>query len=264
MEIKILKNEEITRLQEDIKDNINKMRYGVLGFKNYIDTSKITPLKNTNFNEGLFSQLALDKGGAQDATNASIIYKSLEGLTPYNARDNRVWTYLSHTSGLRFGLRDISDIEDREKKIDAVKKEFFIQGNSVRVFASRHSLSKLWWAAHLCSTHSDLPLDKALEVLCTQTDFRTSVIERPNTYLEPAVFRAMINVAYKRWNGSIDSSTFFQRKANEAPYRDWHRLVNRHGGARLLSVLDGSALEDLLENAAEQAETRFRARVNSY
>jgi hypothetical protein len=260
MEIKILKNEEITRLQEDIKDNINKKRYGVMGFKNYIDTSKITPLKNTNFNEGLFSQLALDKGGAQDATNASIIYKSLEGLTPYNARDNRVWTYLSHTSGLRFALRDISDIEDREKKINAVKKEFFIQGNSVRVFASRHSLSKLWWAAHLCSTHSALPLDKALEVFCTQSDFRASVIERPNTYLEPAVFRAMLNVAKKRWSGSLESSFFFRRKENESPYRDWHKLVNRHGGARLLSVLDGNTLEGLLEKAADQGEKEFRTR----
>ena len=264
MEIKIFKNEEIERLQEDLEDNISKMRYGVIGFKNYIDTSKVVALKNTNFNEDLFAQLALDKGGAKDAINANIIYKSLEGLTPYNARDSRVWTYLSHTSALKFALRDISDIEDREQKIDAVKKEFFIQGNSVRVFASRHSLSKLWWAAHLCSTHSELPLAKALEVLCTQTDFRASVIERPNTYLDPAVFKTMLSVAHKRWNGSIDSSTFFQRKANEAPYRDWHRLVNRHGGARLLSVLDGRALEDLLEKTAEQAEIQFRNRVNSY
>jgi len=223
----------------------------------------VVALKNTNFDEDLFSTLTLDKGGASDAINANIIYTSLEGLTPYNARDSRVWTYLSHTSALKFALRDISEIDDREKKIDAVKKEFFIQGNSVRVFASRHSLSKLWWAAHLCSTHSELPLDKALEVFCTQTDFRGSVIEHPNTYFAPAVFRAMLNVASKRWNGSIASSYFFGRKKNESPYRDWHKIINRHGGARLLSILDGNQLDDLLEKTADQAEKEFRTRMNS-
>lgn len=262
MEIKILKSEEVRRLQENIEFNINEMRYGWRGFESYIDTSKVVSLKNTNFNEKLFSQMALDKGGAKDAINAEIIYKSLEGLTPYNARDSRVWTYLSHSSGLKFALRDISDIDDHQKKIDAVKKEFFIYGNSVRVFASRHSLSKLWWAAHLCSTHSELPLDQALEVFCTPTDFRASVLERPNTYFDPPVFRALLTVAQRRWNGSIKSSPFFRRKNDNSPYREMHKLVNRHGGVKLLSVLDGHELEALLEKIAEQGEEIFQARNN--
>lgn len=262
MEIKIFKDEEIQRLEDDIDVNIQRGRYGAIGFESYIDPSKVVPLKNTNFNENLFSQLELDKKGAKDATNAKIIYESLEGLTPYLARDNRVWTYLSHTTGLKFSLRDTYDIEDKDARIKKIKNQFFIKGNDVRVYSSRHILSRLWWAAHLCIKHSDLPFDKALEVFCTSSDFRASVIERTNTYPEPQIFRAMLNVAHKRWNGTLDSSPFFRRIKNESPYRDWHKLVNRNGGAKLLSFMGEQELINLLEATAVQGERAFKARHN--
>ena len=259
MEISILKHEEVKRLQNDIEKNVNQKKYGVFGFEKYLDPSKVVPLKNTEFNEDLFSQLDLKKGGAQDAINAKIIYESLKGLTPYSARDSRVWTYLSHTSGRKFAHRGISDIDDQAKKIKAINENFFIHGNSARVFHSRHSLSKLWWAAHMCFNHSDLSIDRALEVFCTKTDFRAQMIERPNTWQDPMVFRAMLNIANKRWNGPRELSPFFERnKENDAPYRHWNKLVNRHGGVRLLSVLGKNAIEDLLEETAEQGEREFK------
>jgi hypothetical protein len=257
MEISILKYEEVNRLQNDIETNLNQKRYGVFGFEKYLDPSKVVPLKDTEFDEDLFSQLDLKKGGAQDASNAKIIYESLKGLTPYSARDSRVWTYLAHTSGRKFAHRGISDIDDQEKKIEAINKEFFIKGNDARSYHSRHSLSKLWWAAHMCFNHSELPIDKALEVLCTQTDFRAQIMERTSTWPDSMMFRAMLNIANKRWNGSVQLSPFFQRKNGLAPYRHWNKLVNRHGGARLLSVLGKDAIEDLLENTAIQAQEKF-------
>ena len=264
MEIKILKHEEIVRLRGDIKNNVKEGRYGYRGFSDYLDTSKVHPIKDTSFNEALFSKLDLKIGGTQDAINAKIIYKSLEGLTPYNARDSRVWTFLSHTNGIKFSLRKISNMDDPKEKVEAVKTEFFIAGNDARSYHSRHSLSKLWWAAHLCATNSELPLDQALEVFCTQTDFRAQVMERPNTFSDPNVFGAMLKIASKRWNGSTESSPFNRRgQKNDSPQRRWNAKINRHGGVRLLSIVGRDAVEDLLEETANLAQQEFEAYQNS-
>ena len=40
-----------------ILKNVNQKKYGVFGFEKYLDPSKVVPLKNTEFNEDLFSQL---------------------------------------------------------------------------------------------------------------------------------------------------------------------------------------------------------------
>lgn len=260
MEIKIFKNEEIQRLEDDIELNLNRGLYGTFGFKNYIDSSKVISLKNTNFDETLFSKLELTRSGASDAKNAKIIYESLVGLSPYHARDNRLWSYLSHTAGLKFSLRGVYDTDDKAEQIKEIKKEFFIKGNDVRVYASRHSLSKLWWAAHLCSNHPDFSLDEALTIFCSASDFRASVIERPNTYLEPKVFQAMLSVAQKRWNDENENFSFFSRKGGESAYRDWHKLVNRNGGAKLFSFMEKQELVDMFESTANQAEREFRER----
>ena len=257
MEIKLFKNEEIMRLKNDFDNNIENDRYSRLGFESYIDKSNVVSLKNTHFDEELFSTLINEIGGDKDAFNAKIIYKSLEGLTPYNARDGRLWTYLAHTSGFRFSLVRTTNIEDLQKRKEKVLSEFFLEGGNARDFQSRHNLSKLWWAAYLCSL-SELPFEQALEVFCKDSDFRASVIEHPNTYFEPAVFSALLNVAQKRWDGS-ESPPFFRRKKNKSPYREMHKEVNRHGGAKMLSLMNRDALEHLLEECAVKGEENFKA-----
>ena len=268
MEIRILKHEEIARLRGDIEKNVREFRYGYRGFSDYLDVSRIHPLKNTFFNETLFSTLNESRGGAQDAINAEIIYKSLEGLTPYAARDSRVWTFLSHTHAHKFCLRNISKMDDPIKKVEGVKKEFFVESNDARSYHSRHSLSKLWWAAHLCATNSELPLDQALAVFCTPTDFRSSIMERPNTFADPNVFGAMLKVANKHWNGTLALSPFFRRPTsanskNDSPLRRWNKIINRLGGARLLSIVDREAVEDLLDKMSIQAQQEFDADYSS-
>ncbi len=93
-----------------------------------------------------------------DALNAAALHSYLANLDETQASDKRLWAYLAHGPfrhyvqnrwKLPVGLDELNISQDSKKRVsDSILLHWFINGNDSRAL-KRHSLARLWWAAHL-------------------------------------------------------------------------------------------------------------------
>lgn len=93
-----------------------------------------------------------------DALNASALHSYLANLDETQASDKRLWAYLAHGPfrhyvqnrwKLPVELDELNISQDSKKRVsDSILLHWFINGNDSRAL-KRHSLARLWWAAHL-------------------------------------------------------------------------------------------------------------------
>ena len=106
--------------------------------------------------EGELPELIPDRSA--DAFNAVALHSYLSGLDETQASGKRLWAYLAHVPfrsyvqnrwKLPAELEDLPVSQDVRKKVsDSILLHWFINGNDSRAL-KRHSLARLWWAAHL-------------------------------------------------------------------------------------------------------------------
>ena len=84
-----------------------------------------------------------------DFENARIIFETYKNLTPTQATDVRMWTYLAHTYLWDY-MKKRFPIEKQplKKRGEYILEHWFIDGVSPRNLV-RHGVSLLWWGAYL-------------------------------------------------------------------------------------------------------------------
>lgn len=106
-------------------------------------------------------------------------HSAFTGITPYVARDERLWTYLTHTDLLEYTRTRWPIPDDDEKAVKHVKTHFFCIG--ARGIERDNAISRLWWMAYLCDRTPELSLEEALTYFLYQSDVRANIVERPTT-----------------------------------------------------------------------------------
>lgn len=81
----------------------------------------------------------------EDLTNTILLYEAFKGLTPLQASNKYMWTYLCHAD--ENCRKYIVDRWMTEEQDNTIRKRFFVKGNSDLI--NDNSLSRLWWYAHL-------------------------------------------------------------------------------------------------------------------
>lgn len=181
-----------------------------------------------------------------DAANAIAVYGALNKLTPHQASDERLWTYLTHTQGAEYvAARWLSDRpEDDDKAAQKVHNHFFARGN--RALIRDNGISRLWWLGSIAhQTDPDTP-DRFLEILLHRQDVRSALLERPAVSTNPRVLRRIYDVMIDYWEGDRQ---LFQRD----PFREWMINLNRRGGVILLDALGDDQLDIVIRAEAEAA-----------
>lgn len=257
MNIKIMKRGLVHYLFLNVGTNLDRYLKG--DFEDIIESDDfIREIKNSSYNEELLEQLDGTVGSAADATNAEIIYNAFQGLSPYMARDERIWVYLTHTKCLEFTReRWLKNISDEEKLVSSIKSHFFARGGE-RGFERNNALSSLWWGAYIADFYKDEPLGRTLKAFLTHTDVRASIIERPNTSFNKNTLSGIMSVLIRKYYVEEDEK-FFSRVKNKSIYREWLKLINRYGGGRLLDSMDKKEAENIINELAAEAEKSFRA-----
>src|SRR3546814_4359590 len=89
--------------------------------------------------------------GADDfeVENCLAVHEYLEALSPYEARDERLWSYLTHTSMLQYTRARWPIPSDDDKAVPHIETHFFARTN--RQIERDNAVSRLWWMAHLCT-----------------------------------------------------------------------------------------------------------------
>ncbi len=258
MTFKLMKRGVVHRLYLDIEKNLD--RYVSGNFEDLLDgTDFVRDIDETEVDENDFASLNPERGGAHDAENAFIVFKAMKGMTPYLARDERIWAYLTHTCCLDFTRkRWLRAEQDEEKLSRLIRSHFFARIGGDRAFERNNALSSLWWWAYISSHYEKAPLHETLDAFLKYTDLRSSIVERPTTSRSKKVFSALMDSVFKRLYEE-PKPEFFVRRGNTGIYREWLKSINRYGGIRLFDAREANDLSELFENLAVAAEQNASA-----
>ena len=186
---------------------------------------------------------------ATDRANVLITRQALDMLTPVQAADGRLWTWLTHTHCAEYVKRrwmHSRPAEEREA-IRAVKNHFFVHGS--RSLIRENGVSRLWWIGEIAHRVEPGSEEQFLEVMLSTQEIRQQVLERPGLTMNAHVLRALYRLMRRRWESDGPAAPLLQREA----FRRWMRSLNGRGGVVLLDAMTGDQLQALLEFEAERA-----------
>ncbi len=253
-QVKALKEKIVADLHDKVGANLGKYFSDSSDAGFFHPDEDVRILSSVQYDPNPLKRLSSSVGGEYDIENARLVYQSFPDLTPYKACDERIWVYLTHGPCFAYTQKRWLDGKkswNEDRKVKLIQRHFFVRGG-VRGWQRNNAISHLWWSAHIASKCNDLDFEKALEILLHQTDLRKSIVERPSISQSAKVFSAIMKVLENIYDeGEKD---FFQRKSGrKAPYLEFTRFINRHGGTRFLDALSEKDLRNLMKNLADEA-----------
>ncbi len=229
----------VHQLLREIKDNLDRYRSGSFDYllsdeSNFIATS-------IEVNDGEISKVACSSDNQNEVQCCLGLYKSLPGLDPYLARDERLWVYLTHTLLLDYSRTRWPIPKDDARAISHIQKHFFASGS--RGVERDNAASRLWWMASICSKVEGMSLEKALTAFLFQSDVRANIIERPTTSQNVVLLSSVV----KKLDESLQGDkALYERETFRSVMKD----LNLQGGIKLLEALDPKEVERIVVKCA--------------
>jgi hypothetical protein len=186
-----------------------------------------------------------------DIEASKIVYKSLDGMTPALAREERILVRLAHVECLNYSRNRWLSGASEEDLDGLVETHMFAKG----LLGSRddNSIGRLWWNMHVATMVDPHDPEKALEFILKTTDIRSGFVERSRTAsrvpLARAIYRLMQNDPW------VSSSA--------QPYREFMKTLNLIGAGLLFEVMTDSAIDAILEKCVTVAKDNLAEKVSS-
>jgi hypothetical protein len=239
MSIQLLKQRTIDELITNIADNLDSYRAG--DFDSIIDNDGCHMHDGLTFDIELLE--SIHGGRDEDAGNCLKMFEAMNGLTPYLAKDERLWCYLTHTVLLEYSRERWPIPDDDKVATTHIKNHFFAR--NMRIFERDNSASRLWWTSYVCSKVPDMDLKTALETLLYSMDARGQIMDRSSSALKVNLFSSIM----AKMHDSIESDGLFLERNVNRPYM---LEVNFLGGYKLLSALSTGKISDVLNKVDEK------------
>lgn len=239
MKARFIKSAKLRNLLANIEDNIDWYRGGKFEFL-LNDSSYYFETDDLDIDELQLTLVDCGENEFKEVENCILVYKALgEKISHYLARDERLWTYMSHTYLLEYARKRWPIPADKQAAIKHIKAHFFCVG--ARGIERDNAASRLWWMAALCQRAGGMPLKEALTCFLYQSDVRANIVERPTTSQNILVFSAVLeklNESYKS-----DKALF-----NRDKFRSVMKGINLQGGVKLLAALPKKSIMAILED----------------
>ncbi len=197
------------------------------------DSSKVLHNPHISYPESLNLIPSTSNKCHFDFENAKQLFDSYKNLTPFQATDIRIWTYMSHVSHMDY-IRTRYPIPENDAKAAAkhIESHWFINNLSARRI-SDHGIARLWWAAKLTyDQQREDPYELTKELFKMQDFYRTLFggrLGRSKQFIHAVL-------EFVKENESLFSDS------KEAKVRLLIRKMNYESGYRLLTSL---SVEDL-------------------
>jgi len=242
MTIRIVRDDVLRTLRASVEENLDRYRSGDFSYLS-LDASQIHEIAVTPI-QPLPSDLKIPDGSSDyEVENCEAVYKYLAGLTPYDARDERLWVYLSHTTFLDYARARWPIPADDTKAAAHIRLHFFASAN--RQIERDHAVSRLWWMSHLCRRVPDFSPEETLAALLHKSDVRANILERPTVAQSVNVFTAIIRKLKLSMDGG---KSLFERQ----PFRRLMVELNSIGGFKLLDCMEQVELDSLLNEIIQE------------
>lgn len=173
-----------------------------------------------------------------DAANAKKIYESLKHLTPVQATDSRIWTYLTHT--IYFDYMKVRWMKE-DGTAEGTMKRFFVNNNQGVI---RNGISRLWWYGYLTYDPSREDPYELTDLLLLNQDMAQGLLERKlGNNREWLIMILGCIQKYRNDYPDIIKSEVIQKIMKQ---------INYEGGVTLLDVLSSQELEALFLKILER------------
>ena len=179
-----------------------------------------------------------------DRAASVALYRSLPGMTPALAREERVWVRLSHVECLGYARSRWLSGLDGERVDVQVHRHLF--GSGLTGIRDDNALSRLWWNMYISSIADPDDPEGALDLILKTADIRSNFVERPNTAARPPLARAVIRAMRRdQWITST-----------ERAFREFMIVLNRDGGGVLFETMPDVEVDGIMDACAERARAR--------
>ncbi len=182
-----------------------------------------------------------------DLENAIRIHKALPALTPIQAQDPRLWTYLTHVELWEYmQVRWPGDkYPESEKNVKWIHSHYFVAQRQSRALV-RNGAARLWWAAKMtCDPDRTNPYELT-HVLLSRLDIFKNLLER-NFGRATTVTRTFLEFLLLNKEECLTSG---DRARNLV--RDLSRAVNLHGGICVLDSMSSTALTNFFNREKDR------------
>lgn len=192
----------------------------------------------------------LAPGQKNDASNAILLYEALGEMSPANAADPRLWTYLTFVS-LREYMEDRWNPMDQSNMESYVRDHWLMNSQSARIRV-RNGAARLWWVAHLTVDNEfKYELSQELNDPYAYTKWvfgnenrRQSLFER-NIGRSPVIRWAAMETLAKDTSTDVSNVTkrFFRRLNLQAGFQRLEKLPDVEVKALMERTLEDSVIK---------------------
>ncbi len=243
MKLKKLTEESCNKLLNDLLDDFNgKSKFYLNHDQDFIPLSnRLDFIESGSYEiDEKFGRINLksdDTNGKYDFENAKIIFEALDGLTPLEANDKRLWVKLTHDNCHKYVVNRWMNGRT-ERKVTNIIERFFYKGSGQQS-RIRNGVARLWWIAYLTVQSDEQNEDekwKYTKLICESQDFITSILERTmGTY--PNVRLGVLEYYFE------NSDVFENSKSRKI--QQLLRDLNNYGGVTLLSLMTKTQVKEI-------------------
>ena len=233
-----LKASALEQLREEIPENLEHYRLSH-SFDRLLEDGTLSFEIDVKIDVQILEELLVPtEGQLFEVENCLAVFNALSQLTPYDARDERLWTFLCHTHGMAYVKARWPIPDDDAVAVKHIRTHFFAK--SSRQIERDNALSRLWWMSFLCHRVNSMSVEDALQALLYRTDVRAQIIERPTMIQNSHILGAILE---KLAHSLRTDKQLFERDIN----RRFIQELNAVGGFKLLDMLSVEQLRSLID-----------------
>ena len=229
----ILKADCVSYLKDNIRENLDKYRDG--DFCGLLQEIEI----DAQVDYSAFTRIMLPTAtDFKDVENCVVVHDVLGHLTPFAARDERLWAHLTHGVLLDYSRKRWPIPDDDEKAVASIRSHFF--AGDKRSLEARNAVSRLYWLAHLASRVPVFSLDETLKLILHLQDVRQNVIERPTVLQAESILISVLKNLKKSESGD---KKLYQRDV----FRELLQRLNEYCGYTFVDLLPQTEVQKIVD-----------------
>ncbi len=227
------------RLLSDVDTNLEKYKSGEEWVKQYFgndDYFRVSKSVNVlSFNPYYVPGVKTDEQKSkEDLNNVRLLYEAFKSLTPLQASNKYMWTYLCHeNTECRKYIMDRWITEPRE---NTVRTRFFVKNNSDLL--NDNALSRLWWYGYLTYDEENKNHYALTEILLMNQTICTDVIDTINRMNFNRIKGLLLAIKeFRELIGEKEGITDYVRSCN--------KYLNRYAAVTTLELLEADEMKKL-------------------
>lgn len=227
-------------LYQTVGNNLDRYRQGDFRDLALNETWNMTLRVRADYDR--LSELRNTSEPSAEIHNSIVVGETFGSLTPTLAREDRLWTRLSHVECLEYSRSRWPLAGNNNHLENYIKKHFFAR--TLSGCRDDHAISRLWWNYHISKLAIPDDPRRALGSLLALADIRQAVVERARMGARQVLLREIVVML-------DDPKTGF--KNNIEVFREFMKIINLRGAGKIFEVMPEKKVKSFMSQCLDIA-----------